>query len=279
MKWTHSVLTVALLSTVTLAAQAPDRIPIPPNLPTKNPLEGNAEAIRAGTSMYRQKCADCHGMDARGVRGPDLTQVWATGRTDDGLFRTLRNGVPGTEMPPVAGFGGTSDEDLWKMLAYLKTLAAPAPNDPPRGNAENGEKIFRVNCLSCHRVNNAQGGRLGPDLSRVGLSRTRAALTRQIRGAVEEFKSGYEPVTLTTPAGQQISGVKKNEDLFSVQIMDTRERIQGYRREDMRAVTDGKVSAMPVFDVNRLSDSNLEDLLAYLATLHGASTEAPIEKR
>ena len=126
-----------------------------------------------------------------------------------------------------------TDDDVWKILAYVRTLAAAAPTDPPRGNAENGERIFRANCDSCHLVN-GRGGRLGPDLSRVGAARTRAALTRQIRGAVEGFRPGYEPVTLTTRGGRTIHGVKKNEDLFSVQIMDTGERIQGYLKEDMR---------------------------------------------
>ena len=49
-------------------------------------LEGNPDAIRSGMGLFRGRCADCHGMDARGVRGPDITQVWASGRTDDGLF-------------------------------------------------------------------------------------------------------------------------------------------------------------------------------------------------
>ena len=47
--------------------------------------------------------------------------------------------------------------------------------------------------------------------------------------------------------GQEIRGVKKNEDPFSVQVMDNRERIQGYLREDMRSVTNEKKSAMPTF--------------------------------
>jgi cytochrome c oxidase cbb3-type subunit 3 len=233
-------------------------------------------AVRVGMGMYRVRCADCHGMDARGVRAPDLSQVWASGRTDDGLFRTLRTGVPGSEMPAVGA--RTTDEDVWKILAYLRTLAAPAPSDPARGNAENGERVFRANCQSCHRVN-GRGGRLGPDLSRVGVSRTRAAMTRQIRGAVEDFRQGYEPVTLTAPSGQQVKGVKKNEDLFSVQIMDTRERIQGYLKEDMRSVTDDKQSAMPAFGTERLSESDLDDLLAYLSTLKGMSTAVPNESR
>jgi putative heme-binding domain-containing protein len=254
------------------AQNAQEPPPIPKDLPTRNPLDGNPEAIRAGMGLYRVRCADCHGMDARGIRAPDLSQIWASGRTDDSLFRTLRTGVPGSEMPAVIR---ASDDDVWRILAYLRTLAAPAPTDPLRGNAQNGERLFRANCSSCHRVN-GRGGRLGPDLSRVGVSRTRASLTRQIRGAVEDIRPGYEPVTLTMPGGSTIHGVKKNEDLFSVQIMDTRERIQGYLKEDARQVVDEKKSAMPAFGTERFSEQDLDDLLAYLSTLRGADTRAPI---
>jgi mono/diheme cytochrome c family protein len=82
-------------------------------------------------------------------------------------------------------------------------------------------------------------------------------------------------VTLTTPSGEQIRGVKKNEDQYSVQVMDTRERIQGYLREDMRAVTSEKQSAMPAFGLDRMSDAELDDLLAYLTGLQGTTTPNP----
>ena len=264
MRWTVRTLTVAILSlSVGLLAQTPEPVQKAPA--AKNPLEGNADAIRSGMGLFRVRCADCHGMDARGVRSPDLTQVWASGRTDDGLFKTLRNGIPGTEMPAVLR---ATDDDLWKILAYVRTLSSPAPSDPPTGDAANGEKVFRAQCLACHRVNGV-GGRLGPDLSRIGASRTLATLDRQIRGAVEDFRPGYEPVTLTTPGGQSIHGVKKNEDLFSVQIMDTRERIQGYLKEDLREVANDQRSVMPVFQSDKISQSDMNDLLRYLSTLRG----------
>ena len=100
---------------------------------------------------YRVRCADCHGTDGRGVRGPDITQVWNSGRTDEGLFKTIRRGVPSSEMPAFVA-PRTSDRDVWQMLAYLKTLAAPASAEPPRGNAENGAKVFRTMCVACHKV-------------------------------------------------------------------------------------------------------------------------------
>lgn len=246
-----------LASAMTMGAQAPR---------SGNPYTSDDAAIKAGMGLFRVRCADCHGMDAKGVRGPDLTQVWASGRTDDGLFQTLRSGVVGTEMPAVDA--RTTDDEVWKILAYLRTLAAPTSSDRVAGNAANGERLFRVQCAGCHQVN-GRGGRLGPDLSRVGASRARTVLVRRIRGAVEDSLSGYEPVTVTTATGQTIQGVKKNEDLFSVQVMDSRERIQGYLRSDVRAVDDGKRSAMPVFGPERLSESDLDDLLSYMSTLRG----------
>ena len=265
MKWICTALTVFFLAVTHMVAQ--DLFVTIPAVPTKNPLEGNAEAITAGMGAYRVRCADCHGMDARGIRGPDITQVWAKGRTDAALFSTIHNGVPGTEMPAFPA-PRTSDMDVWRILAYLKTMAAPAPDGPPRGNAGAGENVFAANCMGCHRVGE-RGGNLGPDLSRIGIARARAAMARQIRGTVADFRTGYEPVTLTTPGGQEIRGVKKNEDLFSVQVMDNRERIQGYLREDMRSVTNEKKSAMPTFGSDKLSDEQLDDLLTYLETLQG----------
>lgn len=234
--------------------------------PATNPLAGDAAAVQAGMGIFRSRCADCHGMDARGVRGPDLTQVWASGRTDGGLFRTLRRGVPGTEMPSVGP--RTSDDEVWKILAYLKTIAAPTATDVVAGNAQNGERVFRAQCAGCHRVNGV-GGRLGPDLSRIGVARARGAVVRRIRGATEDFLEGYEPVIITLTNGQTVRGVRKNGDLFSVQIMDGRERIQGYLKSDVREVAVGKASAMPAFGIERLSESDLNDLLAWFATRKG----------
>src|SRR6476646_11725475 len=123
MKWTFTVAALSTLAAMSVSAQ---------NASSGNPLAGNADAIRFGTGLFRARCADCHGMDARGVRSPDLTQVWAAGRTDDGLFKTIKNGVANTEMPANPRM---NDLETWQLLAYLRTLAAPAPTDPPRGNA------------------------------------------------------------------------------------------------------------------------------------------------
>lgn len=233
--------------------------------PATNPLEGRADAIQAGMGLFRGRCGDCHGIDATGVRGPDITQVWANGRTDEGLFKTIKGGVPGTEMPANPRL---TDNEIWQIMAHLRTLAAATAPAAPKGVAENGEKIFRAMCANCHRVNGT-GGRLGPDLSRVGAARSREMMALRIRGGVEGFATGFEPVTLTPVGGKPVVGVKKNEDLFSVQIMDVGERIQGFEKSALTSVQNGARSAMPAFPHSRLSDPELDDLLRYLQSLRG----------
>ena len=59
----------------------------------------------------------------------------------------------------------------------------------------------------------------------------------------------------------------KSDDAFSIQIMDTRERLQGYLKADLREVTRDKKSLMPDYGPDRLSDAELNDLLGFLGTL------------
>ena len=79
-----------------LLAQAPPS----PHPAAKNPHLGNRDSLRGGMALYRVRCADCHGLDGTGYRGPDLVAAIGGGMPDERLFDTIRNGVPGTEMPP-----------------------------------------------------------------------------------------------------------------------------------------------------------------------------------
>ena len=232
--------------------------------PGSNPHLNNKESIRGGMSLYRRMCGECHALDATGYRGPDLVAYMAAGAPDERLFQVIRNGVPGTEMPP----SNRPDHEILQIIAYLRNMGAPPPAEAaPTGNVANGQALFSKQCVTCHRVA-GKGGRIGPDLSRIGIARSRAALTREIRTPHEWIAPAYETVTVTTKDGQKVRGVKKNEDAFSIQMMDMRERIQGYRKADVE-VTYDKNSLMPAFDAKRLSDTDLNDLVSYLGTLRG----------
>ena len=245
-------------------AQAPkpsDTLPAGPN-----PHLGNADSLKGGLALYRVRCGDCHGLDARGYRGPDLTAVLG-GMPDERLFHTIRKGVPGTEMQA----SPMPDDDVLMIIAYLRNMNAASATEKATGSVENGGKLFAAQCSSCHRVGDL-GGWLGPDLSRVGAARSREALVREIRTPSEWMPAGYESVTLITNDGQKIRGVKKNEDTFSLQVMDARERIRGYLKADLQQVIFEKTSLMPEFSAERLSAGDLNDLVAYLSTLRGKAT-------
>ena len=249
---------------VALGAQQP-----PAANPAKNnPHLGNRESIRSGMTMYRVRCADCHGLDAKGYRGPDLTALLAGEMTDEKLFNTIRKGVPGTDMPP----SQASDDELLLTIAYLRNLTA-TPTEPVTGNVENGARVFDAQCASCHRIG-SRGGRIGPELTRIGTARSRSALIREIRTPSEWLAPGFETVTLVTKDGQRIRGTKKNEDVFSIQVMDQRERIQGYIKADLKEVIYEKESLMPVFTGQRLNDRDLTDLVGYLTSLRGGERMA-----
>lgn len=248
-----------------LAAQEkPQREERSQTYPGSNPHLNNKESIRGGMSLYRRLCGECHALDATGYRGPSLIAYMANGAADEALFQVIRRGVPGTEMPA----SNRPDHELLQIIAYLRNIGTVAPSEPmPAGNVANGQQIFARQCQNCHRVE-GKGGRIGPDLTRIGAARTQAALVREIRTPHEWIPPAYETVTIVTKDGQKIRGVKKNEDAFSIQVMDMRERIQGYLKSNAE-VTLEKTSLMPAFDQKRLSDSDLTDLVGYLSTLRG----------
>src|SRR2546425_13341958 len=146
---------------------------------TKNPLEGNREAIRNGGPMFRTRCAGCHGPDARGDRGPDLTGLWASGVADDRIFDTVREGVPGTDMPAADPLR-VPDREIWQILAYVRTVAASTPTSAAAGNPQNGGRVFPATRPTRRLVQRA-GGPVGPGLPRLRCGRARPALPRNIR--------------------------------------------------------------------------------------------------
>jgi putative heme-binding domain-containing protein len=248
-----------------LAAQEkPQREVRSETYPGTNPHLNNKESIRGGMSLYRRLCGECHGLDATGYRGPDLTAYLAGGAADEALFQVIRRGVSGTEMPQ----SNRPDHELLQIIAYLRNMGGvTAADTAPVGNVANGQQLFAKQCQNCHRVA-GKGGRIGPELSRVGSARTRAALVREIRTPHEWIPPAYETVTVVTKDGQKIRGIKKNEDAFSIQVMDMRERIQGYLKSNVEVLYD-KNSLMPAYDPKRLPDSDLTDLVGYLSTLRG----------
>ena len=129
---------VLVVVSLALLGPAPGRAQ---DRPATNPLAGDANAIRQGQNIYRGRCAVCHGIDAKGYRGSDLTTGdWVhggSGRPD--LQDHPRPASPGTEMP---GNRNMSEDEVWMLVAYLRTLSAPGGPAAERGDAARGEQLF-----------------------------------------------------------------------------------------------------------------------------------------
>jgi putative heme-binding domain-containing protein len=237
---------------------------------TTNPLLGNPTALKQGQNIYRGQCAVCHGIDAKGFRGSDLTTGdWVHGGTDVQIFKTIRAGVPGTEMPRHINL---SEDEIWMVISYLRTLSSPGGPEPEKGDAARGEQLFwakeRGNCGQCHMVG-PRGGRIGPNLSRIGAARSVTALEREIRNPAEVIPVGFETVTVVTKEGRRIRGARKNEDTFSVQVMTANEDILSFSTKEVEVVPELERSLMPAYGPERLSEGDLNDVVRYLRSLRG----------
>jgi cytochrome c oxidase cbb3-type subunit 3 len=149
------------------------------------------------------------------------------------------------------------------LLALL--IACEAPPAAASGDAAAGAGIFfgKGRCSDCHRVGE-RGGRLGPELSRIGAMRSPQEIAQAIRNPNQEIPQGFRAVVLATHDGDRITGVVKNEDTFSIQLMGLDERIYLFLKEDLRSMTHGEESLMPAYDERELRDEELRDLQAYL---------------
>ncbi|PYU66835.1 MAG: hypothetical protein DMG49_20800 [Acidobacteria bacterium] len=246
----------------------------------KNPFSADPKAAKLGESQFRANCAFCHGLGARGGgRGPDLTRARKRrGNSDADLFRTINEGVPGTAMPQNGATQqgvGMTEEEIWQVISYIRSVERKA-DATAIGNAAHGKEIFNgtAGCSTCHMIQ-GKGGRIGPDLSATGATRSTDYIVESLRSpsrrlaqgiseAMKEFSQEYETVKVETADGQKFMGVVLNEDHFTFQMMDTREQIHLFEKDKLRSFEKSRESLMPVYDQKTLSDKDLQDVVAYL---------------
>jgi len=249
----------------------------------QNPLGGDPKAAKLGEFQFRINCAFCHGLGARGGgRGPDLTRAHKRyTHSDAEMFRVISDGIAGTAMPANGTNGqgvGMTEAEIWQLISYIRSVEVKT-SAQPAGNAVHGKELFYgdANCSSCHMVE-GKGGRLGPELTAVGGSRTVESIVDSVRNssrrlawglteATKEFPQEYETVTVVTADGREIKGVALNEDDFSVQIMDMSEGIHLFEKNKLRSFSKSRVSLMPSYDATLLSDQDLQDIVAYLLSV------------
>jgi cytochrome c oxidase cbb3-type subunit III len=233
--------------------------------PPKNPVGHGPEVVAAGRAVFNRTCTACHGVDGNeGERAPALVGDRRFFRLSErALYDTIKNGIPGTAMMAMGAV--MDDKDVWRVVVFIRAMRGSASETDVAGNVEHGHVIFagKGGCAKCHAIQ-GKGGTIAPDLSNVGAEMTLKHL-RESLTTETPITRGYTPVTVVLANGQTIKGVAKNEDAFSLQLLDYDNHLHLIDKADVRQEDEGTKSLMPHDYDKQLTKDEFQDLLAMLA--------------
>jgi len=235
--------------------------------PRTNPFANDQSAIGDARAMFSLRCAPCHGRDAAGGRAPDLTRgTYSVGDADEDLFNVISNGAAGTEMPEFGARIGA--DNVWRLVTFIRSVSKHETAQM-KGNAGNGKALFagKGQCAQCHAIAGV-GGRMGPQLTSVGRQRSLKYLRESLTDPNADLTPGYNTITVVTKDGKKIVGVQKNFDTYSAQLIDVAGNYYSFMKSDVTSLNRAYKSIMPDYK-NTFSESEMDDILAYLATLRG----------
>ncbi len=225
----------------------------------KNPHTSAAD-IAVGKKLYAGRCAGCHGPAGDGGKGTNLaTPALPRAQTDLALYRIIRYGLPETEMP---GHNLTARE-IWQISAYVRGLGR-SEGEMVTGNSERGATLLRsTGCLQCH-ILNGEGGLLGPSLTDIGIRRSPSYLQNKLLNPGGDVASMVNQVQLMAPGGRKITGIRMNEDTWSIQLRDLNGALHSFWKKDVTDLRVETLTLMPSYRA-RLNKQEIDDLVAYLA--------------
>ena len=239
------------------------------SVPALAQLQGHtysSEDIEAGSRVYTQECALCHGTNGDDIDGVDLR----AGRfirplSDDDIREVVTIGIsdvgmPGVDLPP---------RQLDGLVAFIRAGFDPAGVAVKVGDAVRGGDLFagKGECTTCHRVN-GHGPRSAPDLSDIGAIRSPASLQRSLLDPTSTMRPINRPLRAVMKDGRTVLGRRLNEDTFTVQVIDEQERLVSLDKSEIVGLELGASSPMPSVE-GRLSADELADVVAYLLSLRG----------
>ena len=222
--------------------------------------------VEDGGRLFRANCTVCHGAQGDGVPGIDLMHgKFRHAKDDDDIAAIIRSGIPGTAMPP----NNFTDFVALTIVAYLRSMAAATATTTSGGDPARGKAIYegKGNCASCHRIRGV-GGRNGPDLSDIGNLRLAGELEQSVVDPDAEVSAQNRHFRAVTKDGATITGRLLNEDKYSVQILDSRDRLVSIKRANLRESAIVEKALMPSYK-DKLNHQELSDLVSYLGSLKG----------
>jgi len=228
----------------------------------------NTRLVRDGRQLFVKQCSACHGDNAKGGRGSDLTTgEWKHGGTDQELTRNITKGIPGTQMPAVP----LPEYDARAIIAFLRSVSSGGPDEQVSGDPERGKTLFfgAAGCSKCHMYA-GHGGRLGPDLTQARARYKVADLRKSIQDPGARIAAGFETGVAKLRSGQTVRGVKRNDDTFSVQMMDPSEKLHLLMTRDLASFDKPYESMMPAY-----TGPDLNHLLAFLSKFDPGTMPVP----
>jgi putative heme-binding domain-containing protein len=150
-------------------------------------------------------------------------------------------------------------------MSLSRSTARPGP-----GNAGRGAAVYQSSgCGSCHVVD-GRGGILGPELTTIGRRRGAVYLREAIVKPAASHPPGFLVVRAVPNSGAEVRGIRVNEDVFWIQIRDAGGAVHSLQKSELARVDrELEATLMPSYE-SRLSPAQLNDVVAYLATLRGA---------
>jgi len=222
-----------------------------------------------GKSLYQGHCALCHGITGAGGKGPSLTRPTLPRAANIvQLVEVIVRGIPGTEMP---GAWQLSPAEAMQLATYVVAMGRVAPVVLP-GDAGRGKALYesKGGCAACHIVRGA-GGSFGPELSEIGARRNADYLRESLVKPEATVPHGFAMITVTTRDGKTIRGIRAAEDSFTIQIRDAGNRFHSFRKSEVANVKkEFDKSPMPSYE-GKFTAGELDDLVAYLASLRGGA--------
>jgi putative membrane-bound dehydrogenase-like protein len=137
------------------------------------------------------------------------------------------------------------------------------------GDRNRGQRLFssqKAACFNCHQVGYV-GGKVGPDLSRIGSIRTERDLLESIIYPSASFVRSYEPMQIIGKDGEEYSGVLRSESSDSFLLVSGAGAEKRFSRDEIAEMRPGTLSVMPEGLDQQLSKQDLADLIVYLKSL------------
>lgn len=224
--------------------------------------------VQQGKTLFRSNCAFCHGPTGLGGRGPNLHGTLNNGDRDTDIEGVIKKGIPGSAMP---AFTFEPDE-MSALVKFIQSLRKGANSGSiPTGDKVAGKNVYDARgCAGCHQIGD-QGSTFGPNLTRVGAARSYDYLKESVLNPSADVPDEVQAVSVVTSDGKSYTGIRVNEDTFTLQLRLPDQSFKSIRKDDAKKLVYEKKSLMPPY---QLDSHDLENLLAYLSSLRGAVNRA-----